>query len=63
MVVIDENIWPQPAVGEKLPPDRSTRISFSDFVLSGREPFREVVQKIYDDNNVEYGTNYEVPTD
>ncbi len=36
MVVIDENIWPQLVVGEKLPPDRSTRISFSDFVLSSR---------------------------
>jgi len=63
MAVIDEDIWPQPAVGEKLPPDRSTRIGFSDFVLSGREPFPEVVQKIYDDINADYGTNYEVPSD
>ena len=63
MAVIDEDIWPQPAVGEKLPPDRSTRIGFTDFVLSGREPFPEVVQKIYDAINAEYGTNYEVPSD
>ncbi len=39
MAVIDEDIWPQPAVGKKLPPDRSTRIGFSKFVLSGREAF------------------------
>ena len=54
---------PQPAVGKKLPPDRSTRIGFTDFVLSGREPFLEVVQKIYDDINAEYGSDYKVPTD
>ena len=51
------------AVGKKLAPDRSTRIGFSEFVLSGREPFPEVVQKIYDDINAEYGTDYKVPTD
>ncbi len=63
MAVIDEDIWPQPAVGKKLPPVRSTRIGFSDFVLKGREPFPEVVKKIYDDINAEYGTKYTVPTD
>ncbi len=63
MAVIDEDIWPQPAVGKKLPPDRSTRIGFTDFVLSGREPFLDVVQKIYDDINAEYGSDYKVPTD
>ena len=31
--------------------------------MSGREPFPEVVQKLYDDINAEYGTDYEVPTD
>ncbi len=62
MAVIDEDIWPQPAVQKKLPPDRSTRIGFSDFVLGGREPFPKVVQKIYDEINAEYGTKYKVPT-
>jgi len=62
MAVIDEDIWPQPAVGEKEPPDRSKRIGFSEFTLSGREPFLEVVQKIYDEINAEYGTNEKVPT-
>jgi len=63
MAVIDEDIWPQPAVGEKLPPDRSKRIGFTDYIFGGREPFPEVVQKIYDDINKEYGTDYKVPTD
>ena len=63
MAVIDEDIWPQPAVQEKQPPDRSIRIGFSDFILSGREAFTEIVQKIYDEINAEYGTDYEVPTD
>ena len=63
MAVIDEDIWPQPAVQKKLPPDRSTRIGFSDFVWGGREPFPKVVQKIYDEINAEYKTDYKVPTD
>ena len=50
-------------VVKKLPPDRSTRIGFSDFILHGREPFPEVIQKIYDEINAEYGTKYKVPTD
>ena len=63
MAVIDEDIWPQPAISPKLDPDRSTRIGFTDFILSGREPFTEVVQKIYDEINAEYGTDYKVTSD
>ncbi len=63
MAVVDEDIWPQPALVAKLPPDRSLRIGFTDFTLEGREPFYGIVQKIYDDINEEYGTDIEVPTD
>jgi len=63
MAVIDEDIWPQPAISPKLDPDRSTRIGFTDFILSGREPFTEVVQKVYDEINAEYGTDYKVTSD
>jgi ribonuclease Z len=63
MAVIDEDIWPQPAISPKLDPDRSTRIGFTDFILSGREPFTEVVQKVWDEINDEYGTDYKVTTD
>jgi len=61
MAVIDEDIWPQPAVGKKLPPDASKRIGFSDFITSGRVPYKDVVDKIYSDINKKYGTNIPTP--
>ena len=61
MAVIDEDIWPQPAVGEKLPPDASKRIGFSDFITSGRVNFKEVVDGIYSDINEKYGTDIPAP--
>ena len=38
-------------------------MAMSKFVWEGREPFPEVVQKIYDDINARYGTDYKVPID
>jgi ribonuclease Z len=61
MAVIDESIWPQPAVGKKLPPDASKRIGFSDFIVGGRVNYKEVVDKIYKDINEKYGTNIPPP--
>jgi len=61
MAVIDEDIWPQPAVGKKLPPDASKRIGFSEFIKGGRVPYTDVVDKIYKDINKRYGTNVETP--
>ena len=61
MAVIDEDIWPQPAVGKKLPPDASKRIGFSEFITNGRVPFKDVVDKIYSDINKKYGTNIPTP--
>jgi len=61
MAVIDEDIWPQPAVGEKLPPDASKRIGFSDFITSGRVNFKKVVDGIYSDINEKYGTDIPAP--
>ena len=63
MAVIDEDIWPQPAISPKLDPDRSTRIGFTDFILSGREPFTDIVQNVWDEINAEYGTDYKVTSD
>ena len=61
MAVIDEDIWPQPAVGKKLPPDASKRIGFSEFITNGRVPFKDVVDKIYSDINKKYGTKIPTP--
>ena len=61
MAVIDEDIWPQPSVTEKLPADPSQRIGFSDFITSGRVPYSDVVEKIYDDINRRYGSNVKPP--
>jgi ribonuclease Z len=61
MAVIDEDIWPQPAVGKKLPPDASKRIGFSDYIIGGRVPFTEVVQNIYDEINKKYGSKAKPP--
>jgi len=61
MAVIDEDIWPQPAVGKKLPPDASKRIGFSDYIYGGRVNYKEVVDEIYSDINKKYGTNIPAP--
>ena len=61
MAAIDEDIWPQPATQPKLPPDLSQRIGFSDEIISGRVPFPEVVQELYDDINKRYGTDVKAP--
>jgi ribonuclease Z len=61
MAVIDEDIWPQPAVQKKLPPDASKRIGFSDYIEGGRVPYKDVVDKIYSDINKKYGTNIPTP--
>jgi ribonuclease Z len=61
MAATDEDIWPLPATQPKLPPDFSQQIGFSDFVISGREPFPEVVAEIYAEINDTYGTNVPAP--
>ncbi len=61
MAVIDEDIWPQPAVGKKLPPDASKRIGFSDYITGGRVPFTDVVQSIYDEINKKCGNKAKPP--
>jgi ribonuclease Z len=59
MSAIDEDIWPSPALKEKLPPDSSKMIPFSDFTKSGALPLPEVIGPIFDEVNEKYGTNVE----
>ena len=61
MAAVDQDIWPQPPTQPKLRPDLSKRIGFSDFIISGRENFNEIVQSIYDDINTRYGTDVKLP--
>jgi len=61
MAVVDEDIWPQPAVGEKIPPDASKRIGFTEFITDGRVNYKEVVDRIYADINEKYGTDIPAP--
>lgn len=61
MAAIDEDIWPQPAIQEKLPPDESKRVGFSDFIEGGKVPYSDIVDKIYKDINERFGSNVETP--
>ena len=55
MSVIDEEIWPSPAMKEKVPPDTSQIVPFSDFTLSGLNPMLDIVNPIYEEINEIYG--------
>ena len=62
MAAIDEDIYPQPAAsGKKLPPDPSKRVGFSEYITNGRVVFEDVVKKLYERVNTEYGSNEEPP--
>ena len=61
MAVVDEDIWPQPSVLGTLPADRTKRIGFSDYIWGGRVNYTELLKKIYEDINSEYGTDVPLP--
>jgi ribonuclease Z len=61
MAAIDEDIWPQPSVLGSKPADPSKRIGFSKYIWEARVNFSEVLKKIYDDVNKEYGTDIQPP--
>ena len=61
MSAIDEAIWPSAAQKEKQPPDTSKMVPMSDFVRSGAQPMRDVVEPIYAEINERYGTDIPVP--
>ncbi|MDP6553528.1 MAG: guanitoxin biosynthesis MBL fold metallo-hydrolase GntH [Pirellulaceae bacterium] len=58
MAAKDEEVWPSAALKKKIPPDFRGAIPFSDFTLSGREAFPEVVAPIYEEINEKYGTDF-----
>jgi len=61
MAVIDEDIWPQKSVLGTLPADGSKRIGFSKYIWDGRVNYTELLNKIYEDINNEYGSSVPDP--
>jgi len=61
MASINEDVWPLPSVTEKLPADPSQRVGFTKFLIEGREVFQDVINKVYDETNEEFGTDVEAP--
>jgi hypothetical protein len=54
----DEEVWPSPPIRKKIPPDFRNAIPMSEFTLSGRKPYPELVKPIYDEINEIYGTDF-----
>ena len=59
MSAIDEEVWPSPALKQKIPPDTGSAVAFSEFTISGALGFPEVVGPIFDEINQKYGTKVE----
>ncbi len=58
MAAIDEDVWPSPALKEKLPPDYSKMIPMTDWNKSGYLKYPEVLLPLWDEINELYGTDY-----
>ena len=61
MAVLDEDAWPLPSITETLPADPKDRVGFSDFIVGGRVPFQEVVDRVYKEVNEAFGTDVPAP--
>ncbi|MGI9243450.1 MAG: guanitoxin biosynthesis MBL fold metallo-hydrolase GntH [Verrucomicrobiales bacterium] len=57
MAAEDHEVWPSPALKQKLPPDTSKMIPFSDFTKAGIEKYPEVLGPIWEEINEKYGTD------
>ncbi len=61
MAVVEEDIWPQPSITEKLAADPADRVGFSPFITDGRRVYQDVIDAIYRSANEKYGENIPVP--
>lgn len=57
MAAKDEEVWPSPALKQKLPPDSSKAVPMSDFTKSGRNQYPDTLNAVWDEVNKKYGTN------
>ena len=53
--------WRYPSITKKLPADPADRVGFTDYISSGRVVYQDVIEKIYEDANKEFGTTIEPP--
>jgi ribonuclease Z len=58
MAAKDEEVWPSLPQRKKIAPDFTKGVPMSDFTLSGRKAFSEVVAPIYEEINKMYGTDH-----
>ena len=61
MAAIDEDIWPLPSIYPPKAADPSQRVGFTDFLIQGRDVFKEVIDQYYSETNEMFGTNFEPP--
>jgi ribonuclease Z len=61
MAAINEAVWPEPSITEKLPADPNDKVGFSEFIYGGRVPYQEVVDKVYQNTNETFGTDIPAP--
>ena len=59
---VEQDIWPQPSTIPALPPDPSLNTTpFSDFILSGRVVYQDVLEAVYAHINKLYNKSIPVP--
>jgi ribonuclease Z len=58
---IEEDIFPEPSLTKKLPADPNDRVGFTEYISSGRVVFKDVLKRIYQEVNQQFGTNYQPP--
>jgi len=61
MAVIDEDIWPLPSIYPPKAADPSQRVGFSDFLIGGRDVFKDVIDAYYKETNEMFGTDFDPP--
>ena len=57
MAVIDEEVWPSPALKEKQSPDTSKMVPMSEWNKAGWDEWPDVLNPIWDEVNELYGTD------
>jgi ribonuclease Z len=61
MAAIDEAVWPQPSIDEKVAADPNDRVGFSKYIIGGRVVFDDVINYYYEQTNEMFGTDFEPP--